>query len=137
MYSFELWCPLTGDLCAVVFSYCIGHVASDFSAVTLRRDKFSCGSLLTKAVGDIFQKCGLKLWYWGLEVDYMTLQYEGSNIPSDKFYDLWTHYSVQPNSGPQEVQRIISSGQACVASLQEHDYHPRTMEEIFLEDYNV
>lgn len=91
MYSFSLWCKKTHKLCANVFTYTIGRVASDFTASTYVKDHRRCGHLLSLCVGDILTRCGIKFWYWGSKIGYMSDfdKYGTAQYPACAFYQQW------------------------------------------------
>jgi len=71
VWSFELWDRATGALCAASFGLSIGCFFHDFSMCTLVKDHRSCGAVLSKCVGELLARCGMRLWYWGLKCPYM------------------------------------------------------------------
>eukprot|EP01068_Selenidium_serpulae_P016799 Selendium_serpulae@DN6323_c0_g2_i1.p1 len=98
---FELWCCETRSLVGAVFSYRFGRVCSDYTQGTFCKDNRSLGSLLTRIVGDLFRRCGVDLWYWGIEAPYMSEQYTtslgGKVMKARSFFEQWYDLS-KPSS---------------------------------------
>jgi len=88
VWSFELWDRATGSLCAASFGLSIGCFFHDFSMCTLVKDHRSCGAVLSKCVGELLARCGVKLWYWGLKCPYMA-EYDnfgGKEVDRHEYY---------------------------------------------------
>ena len=64
---------------------------------TLVRDKRSCGTVLTKSVGDLLHKTGFNIWYWGFKAGYMT-SYDslgGREFDRAQFLAVWSQNAAR------------------------------------------
>eukprot|EP00298_Acanthocystis_sp_HF-20_P011795 c19573_g1_i1.p1 GENE.c19573_g1_i1~~c19573_g1_i1.p1 ORF type:complete len:386 (+),score=132.00 c19573_g1_i1:56-1159(+) len=111
--AFELW-DKDNNLVAVVLGFGLGCVWHDYTMCAFLRDQRSCGSILTKTVGDLLQKCGYKIWYWGLKVDYMA-EYDGKGgryFDRQEFWDVW---SKGMKETPIDVHQFVQQGNSIVS----------------------
>ena len=89
--SFSLVEKSTGTVTAITFGFGHRGVFEDYTMCTLKKDKRSCGMILTKLVGYILQQLGYVLWYWGYEVEYMksySTHYGARHIDRLQFYEI-------------------------------------------------
>merc|ERR1712113_542864 len=92
---FELWEKETNEIVAASFGYLTGSVLNDYTFMTLKRDHRSCGSILTKVIGDILSKCLYDLWNWGFRLDYMAEydKYGGTQMNRTEFAKIMQNSS--------------------------------------------
>eukprot|EP00756_Hemistasia_phaeocysticola_P058442 Hpha_TRINITY_DN35070_c0_g1::TRINITY_DN35070_c0_g1_i1::g.82627::m.82627 len=97
-----------GEVVAVVGGTGRGCCWHDFTAATLKRDNSRAGMLLTKCVGELLQRCGYRLWYWGMLTEgtqYMAdyQLYGGANLNRETFVPFWrAMLESQPQRTPTE-----------------------------------
>eukprot|EP00931_Biecheleriopsis_adriatica_P055589 TRINITY_DN32906_c0_g1_i1.p1 TRINITY_DN32906_c0_g1~~TRINITY_DN32906_c0_g1_i1.p1 ORF type:complete len:524 (+),score=80.62 TRINITY_DN32906_c0_g1_i1:48-1619(+) len=95
------------ELVALTAGFGVRLAFHDYSMATLKRDKRSLGNIATKCVGDILQKCGYQLWYWGVKLGYMGEFDEkgGRKFGREEFAQRWTSaaaaqpFDVDPAAG--------------------------------------
>ena len=113
--TFELWERETKEIVAASFGYLIGSILCDFTFMTLKRDHRSCGSILTKVIGDVLESTGYDLWYCGFRLEYMTEydKYGGKEISRREFDSVF-------ESSIKMKQRIVNCHQQPVESIVEY-----------------
>ena len=87
-WSFELRDANSDELLATSIGYACGSNFHDVTAATFVRDKRSLGKLLLELERLLLMRCGFKLWYLGMELDYMkTLK--GFVMKPGDFFSVW------------------------------------------------
>jgi hypothetical protein len=97
-YVFELWDATTDALLACTLGFQVGRAFHDCSMATFVRSRAQYGHLLSHAVADIMQRAGVELWYWGLELPYMTQYRRTANafdLKTHEFLPLWRRKALK------------------------------------------
>lgn len=92
-----------GKVVAATFGFACGNTFHDYTMATFVQDNRSCGSIVTKLSGYILQKAGVKLWYWGMQVEYMKEylgKYGAVEFSKNEFYEKWNKYRGIPLEKP-------------------------------------
>jgi hypothetical protein len=88
-YTFKLTERNTNKVASWSLGYRYRNSFMDYTACTPIRDKRSAGKLLIRCEREFLQSSGVKLWYLGLELSYMSSLQGGIQLDRETFQSLW------------------------------------------------